>query len=158
MYQGNSINEEFQTAMEDLFYKYGVDIYFSGHVHSYERDYPVYKGVTEPTYNNPRATTYVMIGGAGNDEMHDAEMKKPQEILTSSEKARRDTANEGLGKWRKSEENGQWTVVTDNQYLGVGSVTIKNANELEFTYYRTTSGEVFDTFSLARNHDTPYGI
>ena len=42
MYQGKSINTEFQAAMENLFNKYGVDIYFSGHVHSYERDYPVY--------------------------------------------------------------------------------------------------------------------
>ena len=41
MYQGKSINAEFQAAMEELFNKYGVDIYFSGHVHSYERDYPV---------------------------------------------------------------------------------------------------------------------
>ena len=36
MYQGDSVNEGFQAAMEDLFYKYGVDIYFSGHVHHYE--------------------------------------------------------------------------------------------------------------------------
>ena len=41
MYQGNSVNEDFQVAMEEMFYKYGVDVYFSGHVHSYERDYPV---------------------------------------------------------------------------------------------------------------------
>lgn len=41
MYQGNSVNEDFQAAVEEMFYKYGVDIYFSGHVHSYERDYPV---------------------------------------------------------------------------------------------------------------------
>lgn len=43
MYQGKSINAEFQAAMEELFHKYGVDVYFSGHVHSYERDYPVIK-------------------------------------------------------------------------------------------------------------------
>lgn len=41
MYQGKSINSDFQAAMEDMFNEYGVDIYFSGHVHSYERDYPV---------------------------------------------------------------------------------------------------------------------
>jgi hypothetical protein len=41
MYQGKSINADFQAAMEDLFNEFGVDIYFSGHVHSYERDYPV---------------------------------------------------------------------------------------------------------------------
>jgi hypothetical protein len=41
MYQGKSINSDFQAAMEEMFHEYGVDIYFSGHVHSYERDYPV---------------------------------------------------------------------------------------------------------------------
>jgi len=35
----------FQQNLEDLFYKYGVDIVINGHVHSYERTFPVYKGV-----------------------------------------------------------------------------------------------------------------
>ena len=35
----------FQENLEDLFYKYGVDIVINGHVHSYERTFPVYKGV-----------------------------------------------------------------------------------------------------------------
>jgi len=34
----------FQQNLEDLFYKYGVDIVINGHVHSYERTFPVYKG------------------------------------------------------------------------------------------------------------------
>ena len=56
--------------MEELFYKYGVDVYFCGHVHSYERDLPVYQGTPEPDYDLPLATTHLLIGGAGNDEMH----------------------------------------------------------------------------------------
>ena len=33
-----------QGNVEDLFYQYGVDIVITGHVHSYERTFPVYKG------------------------------------------------------------------------------------------------------------------
>lgn len=40
-----------------LFEKYGVDLYFAGHAHSYSRSKPV---------NN---ITYVVVGGAGCDEM-----------------------------------------------------------------------------------------
>lgn len=69
MYQGSSINVELQTAMEDLFYKYGVDVFFTGHAHHYERNLPVYKGVTEPNYNTPRAPVHLLAGGAGCDEM-----------------------------------------------------------------------------------------
>jgi len=32
-----------QDEFEDLFHQYGVDLYICGHVHSYERTYPVYK-------------------------------------------------------------------------------------------------------------------
>jgi hypothetical protein len=99
MYNGASINADFQAAMEDLFYKYGVDVYFSGHVHSYERDYPVYRGVVEKTsYDKPLATTHLLIGGAGNDEMKDAQreaMKDPSPKEGS-----------GLSKWWASTANG----------------------------------------------------
>jgi len=43
IYQGSKIDKDFQAAVEDLFYQYGVDVYFAGHVHSYERDLPVYQ-------------------------------------------------------------------------------------------------------------------
>jgi len=37
MYTDGSVNTALQAAVEDLFFKYGVDIYFAGHEHSYER-------------------------------------------------------------------------------------------------------------------------
>ncbi|KAJ8602646.1 hypothetical protein CTAYLR_004117 [Chrysophaeum taylorii] len=52
-----------QAAVEDLFYKYGVDVYFCGHKHAYERTFPVYKSVL-----TPNATVYVVEGAAGGDE------------------------------------------------------------------------------------------
>jgi hypothetical protein len=61
-----TVNTKFQTAMEELFYKYGVDIYFCGHQHLYERQYPTYKGeIQQRSYDNPLATTHLVIGGAG---------------------------------------------------------------------------------------------
>lgn len=33
----------FMQNLEPVFYKFGVDFVFTGHVHAYERTYPVYK-------------------------------------------------------------------------------------------------------------------
>lgn len=61
-----------QDAIEDLLYKYGVDVYFAGHRHYYVRYNPLYKGEEDPRgYNNPRFTTHLTAGGPGNDEMDD---------------------------------------------------------------------------------------
>jgi hypothetical protein len=152
MYQGDSINKEFQAAMEGLFNKYQVDAYFCGHKHSYERTYPVYQGVPQMTYVNPSYTTHFMVGGAGNDEMDAAQSKKPVEVLTAAEKERKEASNEGQGLWRASEVSGSWTAVVDKEYLGISTVQILSANELRFNYYRTSSGELFDTITLTRDH------
>eukprot|EP00604_Paraphysomonas_vestita_P000695 CAMPEP_0174824414 /NCGR_PEP_ID=MMETSP1107-20130205/34085_1 /TAXON_ID=36770 /ORGANISM="Paraphysomonas vestita, Strain GFlagA" /LENGTH=284 /DNA_ID=CAMNT_0016051629 /DNA_START=614 /DNA_END=1471 /DNA_ORIENTATION=- len=160
MYQGKSINAEFQAAMEELFNKYGVDIYFSGHVHSYERDYPVYQGVLDPNgYNNPSATTFLMIGGSGNDEMHGAQIAaskktgaqfvEPKPIFPGST-----VTTEGSGKWRASTQNGEWTAVTDDDHYGIGKVTIIDDSTLEFNYYRTGEGVVYDSIVLHRDHSS----
>ena len=59
--------------MEELFHTYQVDVYFSGHVHQYERSLPVYKDTVDPNgYENPDATTHLLIGGAGNDDGREA--------------------------------------------------------------------------------------
>lgn len=158
MYQGNSINKDFQAAMEDLFYTYGVDVYFSGHVHSYERDFPVYRGELDPNgYNDPAATTYIMTGGAGNDEMHGAQVKAAQVTGAKFVESKRildghDTVSEGDGKWRASTESGEWTAVTDHDFFGVGKVTIVDENTLKWQYFRTTEGEEHDSVILTRDH------
>lgn len=59
-----------QQAFEDLFYQYHVDIYVDGHVHGYERSYPVYKSEVQGdnslnSINNATATIYIVNGSAG---------------------------------------------------------------------------------------------
>ncbi|KYO37543.1 iron/zinc purple acid phosphatase-like protein precursor [Alligator mississippiensis] len=56
-------------GLEKLFYKYGVDLEFWAHEHSYERlwpvyDYQVYNGSTEAPYTNPRAPVHIIVGSA----------------------------------------------------------------------------------------------
>jgi len=69
-------------SLEELFYKYGVDIIFAGHEHSYERMWPVYNlEVTQHDYIDCKAPVHIVTGTAGCNEL-DGEcfspMLKPQ--------------------------------------------------------------------------------
>ena len=117
-----------------------------GHVHSYERDLPVYQGEPDANgYNNPSATTHLLVGGAGNDEMNPIQMAKdpsPKE-------------GPGLSKWFASEVDGPWTVITDQgNHVGIGRIQIIDDSYLSFDYIRTTTGEVYDSFKLFRDHSS----
>lgn len=63
-----------------MFAKYGVDMYFAGHSHSYSRSMPVANGnvdracqqkSTSPHYHAANGTVNIVVGGAGCDEMQD---------------------------------------------------------------------------------------
>ncbi|XP_040179282.1 acid phosphatase type 7 [Rana temporaria] len=65
-----------QYALEDLFYKYGVDLEIWAHEHSYERFWPVYNlrvynGSIDAPYTNPRAPVHITTGSAGCNERLD---------------------------------------------------------------------------------------
>ena len=143
MYQGDFVDIDFQNAMEELFNKYAVDIYFSGHIHSYERTYPVYKSQVEKTYDNPRGTTYIMVGNAGNDEMDDV---NPDSVGKDIIKV----PNHKL--YKESDIPGPWTAITDKNQFGIGRVNIIDKSNLEFQYIRTKTGEIYDTIKLSRIH------
>ena len=49
--------------MEALFYGYGVDLVLVGHVHAYERTYPVNNNAVDPC-----GPTHITIGDGGNYE------------------------------------------------------------------------------------------
>ncbi len=134
MYQGDSIDQAFQAAMEKLFYDYRVDVYFSGHIHSYERTWPVYQGIPEPTYQNPRATTYIMLGGSGNDEMNGENQVSVR------------------GPAKQASVRGPWTALIDQDHFGAGFVRIINSTYMEFNYIRTSSNEIYDSIQLVRLH------
>jgi len=70
-------------GLEDLFYKYGVDLEIWAHEHSYERLWPVYNhkvynGSWEHPYTNPRAPVHIVTGSAGCDEKTDKFIEHPQ--------------------------------------------------------------------------------
>ncbi|KAG2393231.1 hypothetical protein C9374_009808 [Naegleria lovaniensis] len=56
-----------QQAFEDLLVKYHVDIMLVGHVHSYERTYPVYKTLVErkDNFHNLRYPIHIVNGAGG---------------------------------------------------------------------------------------------
>ena len=56
-------SEFMRNDMETLLYQYGVDLVLSGHVHAYERSYPVFHEVLDNC-----APTYINIGDGGNYE------------------------------------------------------------------------------------------
>lgn len=54
-------------GLEDLFFKYGVDLNLFGHLPSYERMWPVFEGVvyngsTDSPYTNPKAPVHITTG------------------------------------------------------------------------------------------------
>jgi hypothetical protein len=55
--------ELMRRALEPVFYQYGVDIVLAGHVHAYERTYPVFNGTVDNC-----GPTYINIGDGGNYE------------------------------------------------------------------------------------------
>ncbi|XP_057498051.1 purple acid phosphatase 15-like isoform X2 [Actinidia eriantha] len=52
-----------KVAMEELLYKYGVDLVFNGHVHAYERSNRVYNYTLDPC-----GPVYITVGDGGNRE------------------------------------------------------------------------------------------
>ena len=55
-----------QYGLEKLFRRFQVDAYFSGHMHNYERSYPVYRQQRVNThYRDNEATVHLVVGGAG---------------------------------------------------------------------------------------------
>lgn len=52
-----------RVAMEDLLYKYKVDLVFNGHVHAYERSNRVYNYTLDPC-----GPVYITVGDGGNRE------------------------------------------------------------------------------------------
>lgn len=58
-----------QKMTEGIFHKHNVDLVLMGHVHSYQRTYPVYNGAsTSKDYSNPTAPVYILQGASGNRE------------------------------------------------------------------------------------------
>lgn len=62
----------FRKEFEPIFHQYHVDLYISGHVHAYERIYPIYdNNITSYNYTKAGATIHLVTGAAGCIEGHE---------------------------------------------------------------------------------------
>ena len=58
-----------RKRLEDMYVGAGVDVVVTGHVHDYQRSWPVAHGTpTATNYSSPTAPVYVVNGAAGNRE------------------------------------------------------------------------------------------
>uniref|UniRef100_A0AAQ4NQ99 Purple acid phosphatase n=1 Tax=Gasterosteus aculeatus aculeatus TaxID=481459 RepID=A0AAQ4NQ99_GASAC len=81
---GRNDTEPPAPGLEDLFYRYGVDVELWAHEHTYERLWPVYgdqvyKGSKEQPYVNPKAPVHIITGSAGCREKTDRFNPNPKE-------------------------------------------------------------------------------
>jgi len=114
-----------RNAVEQSLYENNVDLYISGHVHSYERLYPIYNGVIgQFDYNNPRDITPIVIGNAGCMEGHNA----------------------------FTQNQPDYVAYRNNVDWGYGILNVDSESSLRFEMRRSDDNTVADEFTLTREH------
>jgi len=93
----------------------------NGHRHSYERIYPVYKGITEKTYNNPRAPVQIVNGAAGNREGHDFPFVEPAK---------------------------DWSAYRNRKIFGYATIIVYNETHLDHSFYSCDTDQLLDYVML----------
>jgi len=116
----------FQTIIEPLMVKYAVDLYLCGHMHCYERIYPVINGTVishgsgGKTFTNPGAPIHVVQGTGG--------------IFTDK-------------KW--VQPTPAWSASTGSEW-GYGRMLV-TSKSIHYAFIGTVSDRVIDEFWLTKN-------
>jgi acid phosphatase type 7 len=130
-------------GLEELLYKYGVDMWINGHEHNYERMYDIapketytyLSGYTTQTTTDPPATIYIVTGDAGNRENHEG-FKYPQPERTA---------------FRTSAYGYSRMTVYNESHLYWEQV------EADLSASPAVEGEVIDSFWLIQNNHGSFG-
>ncbi|RAL08271.1 purple acid phosphatase family protein [Aspergillus homomorphus CBS 101889] len=130
----SSYEKHVRDAFEGLLLKYGVDAYLSGHIHWYERLYPLGANQTidtasiinNNTYiaNNGKSLTHIINGMAGNIESH-SEFSKGQGLTNI-------------------------TAVLDTVHYGFSKLTVKSETEVKWQFIRGDDGSIGDEVTLLK--------
>ncbi|KAJ5887481.1 hypothetical protein N7495_007522 [Penicillium taxi] len=131
-----------RDAFEALMLQYGVDAYFSGHIHWYERLYPISRNgtidtasiVNNNTYftNAGKSITHIINGMAGNIESH-SEFSSGQALTNI-------------------------TAVLNKKDYGFSKMTVANATALKWEYIRGNDGLVGDSLWLIKPSSEAYKL
>ena len=121
-----------RAPLEPLLAAHGVDFYFAGHTHHYERTFPVVRGAaTQRDYQQPRGTVHIQSGIAGTGPGD--EFSVPQQ---------------------------EWEAFRDTRYVPTyGRLTLHNATHATYEQLYNDNGTVFDAFTLVNAqplHGAPF--
>jgi len=113
------------TAFEAFFNKYNVDLVLAGHVHYYERMWPIAPGgiVTQTNYSQPSAPVYIVNGIAGNVEGFTATPSSYQ----------------------------SYTAFIYNSDSGYGRLNV-SSSALQWTFYSSTNSAILDQIVIDKQH------
>jgi len=112
-----------QKSFEEIFKTYNVDIFFSGHVHNYQRLYPIYQNqITSKGYNDPSSTMYIVSGAAGNIEGFEDFNPNP------------------------------WVGYGESNAYGFGILDVLSNTELKWSFYSSSNLTVLDQIYISKQH------
>ncbi|TVY90126.1 Acid phosphatase [Lachnellula willkommii] len=135
--QESSYQAHLRAAWESLMLEYNVDVYLSGHIHWYERLYPMGNSTIDKTsivnnntyYTNPgKSITHIINGMAGNVESHS--VLDPGEAISDI------------------------TAVLDQSHYGFSKLTVLNATALTWSFIRGDGADGDDLLLLKRANKT----
>jgi len=127
-----------RQAMEDLTYKYGVDLFFHGHVHAYERINRLYKYKYDPC-----GPVYITVGDGGNHEKLAVEHADEEGLCPIPTKTPDKNFAYLSGFCGFNFSNGQfcwdkqpdWSAWRDSSF-GHGIIEVVNSTHLLWTWHR----------------------
>ena len=94
-----------------------------GHLHNFERSWPVYNGsVAAKSYSSPAATVHMVVGMAGDDEGLTHSFTQPAPA---------------------------WAANRDSR-LGYARLRFESAGSMTFEYVLSADGSVADTYTITK--------
>ena len=117
--------------LENLFFQQGVDLQIYGHMHNYERMYPIYnftfEKVPDPSlYDDPKYPVHFVSGSAGNREIHP-------------------------GFWYPEP---RWSFFRSNDY-GFAYIEVVGRLELKISQYSVPKARNIDEFTIKKSGSYP---
>lgn len=121
----NKYLKPLRDAVERLFHEHKVDLFVCGHVHNYERSYPIYEGNrTSTSYVNPSGLVHVIVGNAGCPEGVEKDFSKHQP---------------------------EWSAYRYDESTGYGVLKVAGKSQMTWTFHSSVDGAVKDTFTITKN-------